>query len=117
MDIEILKSEFSKNRLKFISLADELINHIHDEINLIISDRLNPFGGRSWLFQNRLKNPTRFVIVEIYANGEVVIKFRNENNINDDEFSGSDSHFFIYTKEANELLKGVIDKIKKWMLN
>lgn len=114
MNIEILKERFGKNRLNFINLGGELINHIHNEINLIlVTDKLSPFGGQSWLYQNRLTNPTRFVIVEIYANGEVVIKFRNENNRNDNEFLGSDSHFFIYVEKADELLKNAIDAIKK----
>lgn len=112
-NIEILKNEFTKNRTSFINLADELIRYIHDKVKLIVNDRLSPLGGRAWLLQNELKNPNRFVIIEIYANGELVFKFRNENTKEDDLFCGSDIHFFIMVENGHKLLKNAISKIKK----
>ena len=104
-----------KNNKEFQSLAGDVISKIKKHLPTTVSEHPRPSGGRRYGFYKH-RDDTRVVLIDIYANGEIMFIERNGSDFLDDYEPGENiSFFWLQADNAEEEIMKATESARKFL--
>lgn len=111
------KEFFAKNRANFNQIKTSVVRYIREKINPVIpSDAPGPFGGQRYLFRHP-NNRNPIVLLDIFANGEVVFIERQDGNAVDGIRPSETFFHLVLSDQSDEALDVAIASAKRFLGN